>query len=52
MDSAKTIERATLDALLLEQAFRPLSEHSGPAAEYAVEAFAHTLAVSLEKSRG
>jgi hypothetical protein len=52
MYSARSIAQATLEALLLEQAFRPLSESGGPAAEYAVETFAQTLVASTEKTRG
>jgi hypothetical protein len=52
MDNAMPVAQATIEALLLTQALRPLAERAGPAGDYCVETFARTVITSAEKIRG
>lgn len=46
------VAKATIEALLLTQALRPLAERAGPAGDYCVETFARELITLAEKTRG
>ncbi len=50
--NAMPVAEATLETLLLAQAFRPLSEQAGAVGEYAVETFAQTIVASMERNHG
>jgi len=43
---------ATMKAMLLVQAFRPLTDRCGPAGQYALDTFAAALTTQLEKNNG
>jgi hypothetical protein len=52
MDNAMPVAQATIEALLLTQALRPLAERAGPAGDYCVETFARALITTSEKTHG
>jgi hypothetical protein len=49
VDKPQQIVKATLEAMLLAQAFRPLADRAGIAGAYAADTFASMLATQLER---